>query len=105
MNRKSDNVYRPKDCKVTRVLIVARISTDKQDPRSLEDQEAYCQNEVKQEYEGQITFEVIKSVGSGEHLDRKELDELTDAIESGMIDVVISEDLGRICRRNRALDF
>ncbi|MDB5336470.1 MAG: Recombinase [Planctomycetaceae bacterium] len=105
MNRKSDKVKRPKDGKITRVLIVARISTDKQDPRSLEDQEAYCRKEVKDQYEGQISFEVIQSVGSGEHLDRKELDELKDAIESGKIDVVITEDLGRICRRNRALDF
>lgn len=87
------------------VVIVARISTDKQDPRSLEDQIAMCRAFIADSYDGEIEFVVIQSQGSGEHLDRSELRQLEEQIESRRVDVVISEDLGRICRRKRAYDF
>lgn len=96
---------RPRDGKVFKVIIVARISTDHQDPRSLEDQIAECKKEVARLYPGAVVYTIIQSKGSGEHLDRKELEQLKDLIDSGEFDLVIVEDLGRICRRNRALDF
>ncbi len=87
------------------IVIVARISTIHQDKRSLDDQIAVCIQIIEAEYPGPFNYHILRSQGSGEHLDRKELDELKDLIESGQLDVVIAEDLGRICRRNRAIDF
>jgi len=87
------------------VVIVARISTDKQDPRSLEDQIAKCREYLAENFDGEIKFIIIQSQGSGEHLDRQELVDLEDHIESRQVDVVIVEDLSRICRRRRAYDF
>src|SRR5580765_3749722 len=51
-----------------RVLIVVRISTVHQDPRSLDDQIALCQQYVRNLYQGEIEFIVIRSQGSGEIL-------------------------------------
>lgn len=102
----SIGVFRsPQNGKSFKVLIVARISTDQQDPRSLADQIAQCQEEVARQYPGAVVYTIMQSQGSGEHLDRKELEELKDLIDSREFDLVIVEDLARICRRNRALDF
>ncbi len=60
---------------------------------------------IRQKYDGQIDFKSIKSQGSGEYLDRSELYEIERLIESRQLDVVICEDLGRICRRRRAYDL
>ncbi len=87
------------------VLIVARISTAHQDKRSLEDQIAICTQWCEENLDQKFEIDVIQSQGSGELLNRKELNELEEAIESGRLDLVIAEDLGRICRRNRAIDF
>jgi DNA invertase Pin-like site-specific DNA recombinase/DNA-binding NarL/FixJ family response regulator len=88
-----------------KVVIVARISTTKQDPRSLDDQEAKCRKYLEDAYDGQIDAKVLATQGSGECLDRLELAELEALIESRAYDVVICEDLSRICRRARAYDF
>ncbi|HUQ69000.1 MAG TPA: recombinase family protein [Planctomycetaceae bacterium] len=90
---------------VLRIIIVVRISTLHQDPRSLADQEAMCRVYIAQHYGGDVEVIVIASQGSGEHLDRDELRDLEDRIASQQFDVVIVEDLGRICRRKRAYDF
>ncbi|QDU73737.1 hypothetical protein Pan97_07360 [Bremerella volcania] len=88
-----------------RVLIIARISTEHQDKLSLEDQielsRGWCRQHLDQRFEEQI----IQSQGSGELLDRQELRDLEDAILSDEIDLIIAEDLGRICRRNAAVAF
>jgi DNA invertase Pin-like site-specific DNA recombinase len=90
---------------VLKVVSVSRISTDHQDERSLEDQLAKHESFMAGLYSGQIEWKVIKSRGSGEHLDRTELNEVEVLIESGEFDLVIAEDLGRICRRRRAYDL
>src|SRR5260370_6681646 len=87
------------------VLIICRISTTHQDPRSLADQAALCEQHVRTRYSGQIRFTRIQGQGSGEALDRQDLADAEAAVESGAYDLVIVEDLGRICRRNRAIDF
>lgn len=92
----------PRKWQILRVLIVARISTEHQDVLSLNDQEAKCRAHIEDHYSDEIEFTVIASRGSGEYLDRKELAELEEKIESREFDVVISEDLSRICRRLHA---
>ncbi|MBA4192639.1 MAG: hypothetical protein C0467_32120 [Planctomycetaceae bacterium] len=87
------------------VLIIARISTVHQDRRSLADQIALCERYVRDRYAGPVTFVHIQGQGSGEFLDRKELADAEAAVESGRFDLVVVEDIGRICRRNRAVDF
>lgn len=99
------NQRRPRDGQSVRVVIVARISTAHQDPRSLDDQIATCQAYVNSNISTSATFRILQSQGSGEHLDRRELGELEGLIESNQFDFVVAEDLGRICRRQRAIDF
>jgi len=87
------------------VLIIARISTVHQDLRSLADQIALCEKYVRDRYPGPVRFVHIQGRGSGELLDRKDLADAEAAVESGLYDLVVVEDLGRVCRRNRAIDF
>jgi DNA invertase Pin-like site-specific DNA recombinase len=88
-----------------RVLRIARISTDHQDVRCLDDQSAFNEQYVRHRYDGPARFDTIQGRGSGEILDRKDLADAEAAVESGVYDLVVVEDLGRICRRNRAIDF
>ena len=88
-----------------RVLLIARISTVHQDARSLDDQAALCERYVRDRYPGPVQFTLIQGRGSGETLDRQDLADAEAAVESGAYDLVVVEDLGRICRRNRAIDF
>ncbi|OWK41230.1 hypothetical protein FRUB_04593 [Fimbriiglobus ruber] len=76
-----------------------------QDLRSLGDQIALCEQRVREMYPGPIEFTHIQSRGSGELLDREELLRAEQAVASREYDLVVVEDLGRICRRNRAIDF
>ena len=95
----------PKFGNVLVVVIVARISTVNQDMLSLDDQIAKVKAYVESFFDGPIKWIIIQSQGSGENLERKELTELEELIESGKVDLVIAEDLARICRRRRAYDF
>lgn len=91
--------------RVLNVLIIARISTINQDSRSLDEQVSLCKQYVAMHYTGTVKYATITSQGSGEILDRKELLEAEALVESGILDLVIVEDLARLCRRNRAIDF
>lgn len=88
-----------------RVLIFTRISSDKQDERSLDDQEVFVRRWILDRWDGEIEFFVISGIGSGERLDRKELDRAKSQIEANLVDIVVAEDLGRIMRRGEALSF
>lgn len=107
MSNSFQGMPRPKNGRFYRVLSVHRISTEHQDIRSLDDQEQRCREWVRDNLEAPSGFpaeiESIKSRGSGERLDRVELADIQDALESGEYDLVIAEDLGRICRRNAAI--
>lgn len=50
-------------------------------------------------------FVHIQGQGSGEFLDRAEPAEAEARVEAGEFDLVVVEDLARVCRRNRAIDF
>ncbi len=85
-----------------KVLAVCRISTVHQDEKSLEDQEALYRRWLSDHTELPHQITVLTSRGSGECLVRQEYLQLMDLIESRQYDLVISEDLGRICRRVHA---
>ena len=105
MIRQLSSPLSPRNGMTLLVVIVCRISTEHQDKESLEDQEAVCRRRVHEWYEGPIEFTIIASRGSGEYLDRQELLDLEVLIESHRCDLVLVEDLSRICRRNRAIDI
>ena len=96
----------PKNGHQYRIIGVGRISTDHQDEKSLEDQEAYFRRFLDNEIEdGNYEIEVIASRNSGQILDRAEFVDLCDKVETGRYDIVIAEDLGRISRRIHAIIF
>src|SRR5262245_31522305 len=104
-NTSRTDAFRPRRGSTLQVLVIARISTVHQDARSLEDQAALCERYVRDRYAGAVDFVHIQGRGSGEALDRQDLRDAERAVESGRFDLVVVEDLGRICRRNRAVDF
>ena len=93
----------PKRGNTLRVLSVERISTVHQDIKSLEDQQQQSRQFIAANFDGPVEWTSIASQGSGEILDRSEVRELEDCIASGDYDVVIVEDLSRICRRTYAV--
>lgn len=97
---------KPKNGTKFNVIGVARISTENQDERSLEDQEAYFKQWLDREY-GKAGYElrVIAHRGSGQILDNSEFLELCNLVETGNYDLVIAEDLSRIIRRMQAVTF
>ena len=80
-------------------LAICRISTAKQDERSLGDQEALYREYLERHTDLPFRLTVIAGQGSGEALDRKEYLDAVQSVESNRFDLVITEDLGRICRR------
>ena len=94
---------RPKNGRFFKVLAVCRISTEHQNEMSLQDQLALYDEWLTRELDEDFRIEQIASRGSGEVLDRAELLEITEKVESGDYDIVIAEDLGRICRRMQAV--
>ena len=95
--------FHPKNGRTLKVIRIARISTINQDERSLEDQLELLKEYVEKIYEKAIEYHDLATQGSGEKLDREELLQLEEMIESGQYDLVISEDLARICRRLHAI--
>lgn len=94
-----------KDARKLRVLAVCRISTIHQDEKSLEDQEVSYRQWLNACTELPYELIVIASQGSGERIDRESYTKAIDLVESGQFDLVITEDLGRICRRVHAHIF
>jgi DNA invertase Pin-like site-specific DNA recombinase len=95
----------PRQGTTLRVLAVCRISTEHQDPRSLDDQEALLRRVVADSFTGTVDWTSVKSRGSGELLDREELARIEALLETQHLDLLLVEDLARICRRTRAYDF
>ena len=97
-----------KDDKTLRVLLICRVSDpgpEKQDERSLDDQEVMHREWLKSNTDLPIHFEVIAGDGSGERLDRNETAQAESKIATGEFDLVLCEDLGRIFRRMHAYLF
>lgn len=100
-----DPPLRPRRGVTLNVLGICRISTVHQDLHSLDDQEALLRRYIAENYDGPVSYHFLKSRGSGECVDRRELLEAEERVESDSVDVVICEDLARICRRNYAVNF
>jgi hypothetical protein len=66
---------------------------------SLADQEALYRGWIAQFTDLPVEFTVIASQGSGRCLDREEYLRAIELVRTGEFDVVITEDLGRVCRR------
>jgi site-specific DNA recombinase len=96
---------RAKDGERLQVLGIARISTVHQDALSLKDQEALYRHWLDEHTDLPYQLTMIASQGSGELLDRKELRQAEELVESGRQDLVLAEDLGRISRRIYAASF
>ncbi|KAA0142367.1 hypothetical protein FYZ48_02415 [Gimesia chilikensis] len=99
------NFYNPENEIVPRngyslvVGIPGRISgCENQNEISLEDQVDHAKDVAYEMYNGEIEFRTIVTKGKGEHLDRPELREIENWIESDELDFLIVEDLGRIVR-------
>ncbi|MDG3005898.1 recombinase family protein [Paludisphaera mucosa] len=105
MSGRLDPPLAPRSGQVLRVLMVCRISTEQQDVKSLADQEAMLRDHLAAAYEGRVDVKVIASRGSGQHLDRVELLEIERLIEGRGFDLVVAEDLARICRRAHAYEI
>ena len=95
----------PRDGQTLKVLRVARSSFYAHAPRSIDHQLATIEVYVKSHYSGEIEFIDIASQGCGTHSDRERLAELEREIEVGAVDLVVCEDLARICRGRRAYNF
>lgn len=94
-----------KNGRTLKVLAVCRISTVNQDELSLNDQEASYRQYLDTSCQLPYDLDVIATQGSGECIDRAEYLDAIERVESGRYDLVISEDLGRICRRVHAHIF
>lgn len=87
------------------VLVICRISKKSQDEKSLADQEALYREWLQAHTDCEVEVFVIAGQGGGERLTRKEYEQACDEVESGRFDLVLVEDLGRICRRVHAFLF
>jgi DNA invertase Pin-like site-specific DNA recombinase len=87
------------------VLGIARISTDHQDQLSLADQEALYRRWLDRHAPGGYALTMIAGRGSGELLDRAEVEQAVRSVETGRFDLVLCEDLGRAMRRVHAILF
>jgi DNA invertase Pin-like site-specific DNA recombinase len=90
---------------ILKVLAICRISTLLQDERSLDDQEALYRCWLDEHTDLQYELTVISGQGSGEEIDRLKYLQAIERVESDQFDLVICEDLGRICRRVYSLIF
>ena len=97
--------FGPRDGRTLKVVRVARASATDPSSRSVDAQLATIEGYVKSHYSAEIEFIDIASQGCGTHSDRERLAELEREIEVGAVDLVVCEDLARICRGRRAYNF
>ena len=93
----------PRRGNTLKVLAVCRISGDNQDIKSLADQEALLRGHVAAHFDGPTEWKVLATKGSGECTDRDELRQLDFHIAEKTFDLILTEDLGRICRRTHVM--
>jgi site-specific DNA recombinase len=90
---------RVRDLKGQRVAVYARFSTDKQNPRSIEDQLRVCREHVERMGGALANDLIFTDAGiSGSSIIRPGFQALHEAVRARRIDVIITEDLSRIGR-------
>ena len=99
MSLQNSNSLRPKDGLTFRVLGIARISTEHQDKRSLDDQKNLYLEWLGKNVPIPFELEMISGQGSGENITREEYHRAINLVVTGRFDLVLVEDLGRISRR------
>ena len=77
----------------------------KQRIESNDDQEVRLRTHLLTIWDGPATVEVVAGSGSGEWVGREELVRAEELVESGVFDLVLCEDLGRIARRYHSQAF
>jgi DNA invertase Pin-like site-specific DNA recombinase len=95
----------PRNGRALKVLGIARISTEHQDAHSLDDQKALYERWLAEHAGWPSELTMIAGRGSGECLDRKEVRQAAEEVETRAYDLVIAEDLARIFRRVHAQLF
>jgi hypothetical protein len=86
------------------VLVVARISVcSGQKEISKEEQLEHAKELVSLHWSGPTEYKVIATTGKGELLTRPELAEIEAALRSGIYDLAIYEDIGRLVRGTEAV--
>lgn len=103
--RSSSIALMPKRGRKLIVLFICRISSVHQDLQSLDDQRALCLSWLQRNTQLEYEVTVVAGRGSGENLERDDYQRACAEIETGKYDLVVVEDLGRICRRIHALIF
>jgi DNA invertase Pin-like site-specific DNA recombinase len=101
----TNETIRPKNGSMLEVLAICRISSDKQDERSLDDQKTLIESWIQRQIGLPYSLKHISSKGSGEDVTRHDFLNAIEAVESRKYDFVIAEDLGRIARRAHAVLF
>jgi hypothetical protein len=92
----------PRHGRTLKVLATCRISGDNQDVKALADQAAPYRRWLSDRIDLTYAMEVLAGRGSGECLDRTEFLLAIEKVESQQFDLVLTEDVGRICRRVHA---
>lgn len=95
----------PRNGHTLRVLAICRISTVHQNQQSLADQEAYYRRWLQDRWSQPYEMTTIASQGSGEDITRPDYLHAVEEVDSRRYDLVITEDVARICRRVQALVF
>lgn len=95
----------PKQGNVLKVLGITRVSKAKDGATSNADQHALLERWLNDHAGMPFELTTIAGEGSGEVLDRTELLQAAEMVESGVYDVVLHEDLGRVSRRMYAFTF
>ncbi|MAX39414.1 MAG: hypothetical protein CME33_22980, partial [Gimesia sp.] len=99
MNFSRSNELVPRNGHTLVVGIPGRISgCANQKELSLEDQVDHGKQVAHEMYDGEIEFRTISTKGKGERLDRPELLEIENWLNSDELDLLIVEDLGRLVR-------
>ena len=94
-----------RDGRCLQVLIPCRVSSPgpgKQDIRSNDDQEAQLRSWLSSITDLSFNITILAGSGSGESLERDEYLRLIELVETNQLDLVLTEDLGRIVRRIHA---
>ena len=84
-----------------RVLILGRVSTDRQDLENIEASYAFDEKFLGESYQGPLYLKRLGERGSGLRTDRPTIVEAEDEIATGTWDLVLMEDLSRAYRNPR----